>query len=470
MNREKQLLKNTFIIAIGQICTKFISFFLLPLYTTILTTQEYGVIDLLNTFISLLIPVFFLQIEQAVFRFLIDYRKNEKLEMKCISSVVFFSIIQTLLFSVVFLIVSLFYKNQYSFYLLINLIFSAYATILLQIARGIGKNSVYSIGSLIAGTSTILLNVLFITVFKLGVYGMLIATALGNFLCIFYLIISLKLYKFVSIKLFDINELKKLLKFSVPLIPNQLSWWIINVSDRLIVSYLITVSANGIYSAANKFSIICITMFNIFNMTWSESASLHINDKDSSAFFSRIFNNSFKLFSCLCIGVIAIMPFCFKYLIVGFEYSDAYYQIPILMIATLFNILVSLIGTIYIALKKSGEISKTSFFAAVINIVVNLILIKRIGLYAASFSTFISYFLMFIYRCCDVQKYVKLNIDKKNCCVIFILGLMAFYIYYLENKLICFIFLILFIIFSILINYKVITFFIKELKNKVNHD
>ena len=91
MEREKKLIKNTIIVAIGQICTKFISFFLLPLYTALLSTKEYGIVDLLNTYISLLLPIIFLQIDQAIFRLLIDTRKNEdsKDKEELISSAIF---------------------------------------------------------------------------------------------------------------------------------------------------------------------------------------------------------------------------------------------------------------------------------------------------------------------------------------------------------------------------------------------
>ncbi|BCP62258.1 hypothetical protein SUT380_14460 [Streptococcus parasuis] len=77
MSREKSLIKNTAIVAVGQIGTKFISFFLLPLYTAVLTTYEYGITDLLNTYVSLLMPLIFFQADQAIFRFLIDYRQKE---------------------------------------------------------------------------------------------------------------------------------------------------------------------------------------------------------------------------------------------------------------------------------------------------------------------------------------------------------------------------------------------------------
>ena len=92
MNREKTLLKNTVIISIGTICTKLITFLLLPLYTSVLTTEEYGIVDLLNTLSLLLIPIITFQMEQAVFRELIEARKIEKAKTEIISNG-FFSVL-----------------------------------------------------------------------------------------------------------------------------------------------------------------------------------------------------------------------------------------------------------------------------------------------------------------------------------------------------------------------------------------
>lgn len=464
MKREKQLIKNTIIIAIGQFCTKFISFFLLPLYTSLLTAKEYGIVDLLNTFICLLLPIFFMQIDQAVFRYLIDYRNDEKKISECISSTIYFTFIQSIFFIIGFCIISFFYKNEYMFFLVINLLFSMFATVLLQISRGIGETVLYSIGSLISGVSTIVLNVVFVLLFKLGAYGIFSATAIGNLLCILFMIFSLKMLKFIKIENFNKKELKKLLIYSLPLVPNQLSWWIVNVSDRIIISYFINVAANGVYSAANKFSAICITVFNIFNLTWSESASLSINDNDSSDFFTNVFNTFYKLFSCICLGIIVCMPLFFKFLIVGNDFADAYYHIPILMISTFFNILVSLLGSVYVALKKSGEIAKTSIIAAIINLLINLIFIRFIGLYAASVSTLIAYLVMFVYRYLDVQKYVRIKIDFKYSILFLFISIVSLPSYYINELYLNIIIFSIVLIFSTVINFKSILILLRKRK------
>lgn len=412
-SREKKLLKNTAIVAIGQICTKFISFFLLPLYTALLSTKEYGIVDLLNTYISLLLPLLFLQIDQSIFRYLIDVRKDEKSKKSLITTTFITVLVQSLIFIVIYMIIAQFINNNYKYFLATNIVAAMISNLVLQISRGLGDNTTYSQGSLVSGAGAVILNVALIWGLRMGANGMLLATLLANILCTIFVFLKLKLYRYINTKYFSKNELKELWKYSIPLIPNQLSWWIINASDRIIVSYILGVAINGIYSAANKFSSICITIFNIFSMTWSESASMYIKDKDSNEYFSNVINVSIKLFVAICFGIIAIMPFAFKFLITGKDFAPAYNQIPILMLSTIFSIIVSLLGSIYVALKKTKEIAKTSIYAAIINITVNLLLIKFIGLYAASISTLLAYFAMSIYRFIDVQKYVKIKLDSK---------------------------------------------------------
>ena len=448
MHRERTLAKNTAIVAIGQICTKFISFFLLPLYTAVLTAKEYGTVDLFNTYISLLLPIVFFQIDQAVFRFLIDIRKNEQKKKVYLSTSTFFVLFQTILYIFVYLIISIFIKSKYKYFLASNVVVAMFSNFVLQVSRGLGDNATYSKGSLITGTGTIILNVLFIAVLKMGASGMLLGVLLANAICAIYVFFKKKLYTYISLSSFDIKTLKELLAYSFPLIPNQLSWWIVNVSDRTIVSIILGVTMNGIYSAANKFSSICVTFYNIFSLTWTESAALHFNDSDSTQYFSNILNTILKLFSSMCFFVISIMPFAFKFFIKGAEYNSAYFQIPILMIATLFTILVSFLGSVYISLKKSGEIAKTSIYAAIINILINIFLIKIIGLYAASISTLISYMSMTIYRYIDVQKYLKIQIEKKFIFFSTIVCCFITFTYYLNNFILNIVSLVLIFIYS----------------------
>lgn len=463
MSKEKTLVKNTIIVTIGKICTQFVSFFLLPLYTALLTTEEYGIVDLLNTLINLLIPIFILRVDQGVFRYLIDKRDNENEQKRIITTIMYFTFAQIILYSGIFIIVSNWVSNEYKYFLATNLIANAVSMVLLQICRGIGDNTKYTIGSFLSGAFAVILNVIFIAGFKFGAYGMLSASLIANIITIIYLICSLKIFKYIKKEYYDKSILKDILKYSIPLIPNAISWWIVNSSDRIIITSFIDVATNGIYSAANKFSGVVTTIYNVFNLTWTESASVNIEAEDRDKFFNKILDFTIRLFGSLCIGIIAFMPFIFP-IMINNKFADAYWQIPILMVGTIFNILVSFLGSIYVAKKLSKEIAKTSIFAAIINIVINIALIKFIGLYAASISTAVAYGIMLVYRYFDVKKYVNLKIDVKMVSIMVLLYICSFITYYIDSFCLNVIMAIIVLCSAVVINKKTLKMMPKLVK------
>lgn len=466
MSKGKDLAKNTAIVSIGKICTQLITFFLLPVYTAVLSNEEYGVVDLLNTLTSLLLPIVTLQIEQGIFRYLIDCRENNEKQIKLITTIIRFMIIQSIACIVIFLCISPFIHNEYKYFLMANLLMGIFSSLLLQICRGLGDNATYAIGSFITGAFTVVLNVIFIVAFRWGAYGMLGATAISNFICAVYIFLKRKIYKYIKPKQFDKKILKEIIKYSVPLIPNMISWWIVSASDRTIISAVIGIAQNGIYSAANKFSGVFTTLYSVFNLTWTESASININSEDRDEFFSKILDFVIRFFGCLCLGTIAVMPFVFNILI-NEKFAEAYYQIPILILGSVFNILVSFVGSIYVAKKLTKEIAKTSIISAVINIFVNIVLIKSIGLYAASISTVIAYALMFIYRWIDVKKYVKFNVNKILMFALIIMYGVTIFTYYLKNSMISVIVLVIVVVFAIITNLNSVSYLKQIVKDKI---
>lgn len=452
MSREKNLAKNTIIITIGKICTQLITFFLLPLYTGILSTEEYGAVDLLNTLVSLLLPIVTFQVEQAVFRELIEVRgKNDK-ESRIISSAVITVIFQCIVYLIIFALISPFINNHYKFFLATNVVANIFLSLLLQIARGFGDNKKYAFASFISALSTIIFNVLFLVVIKLGANGMLLGTMLGQIVATIYLFISLKLYKYLKVKDYKKEVIKSLWKYSLPLIPNAISWWVFNASDRVIASAFLGIDQNGILAASLKFSAVFITFYNIFNMSWTESISIAIKDDDVNDYFNRMLNIVLRLFTAIGVGMIACMPFVFP-IMINEKFSAGYGLVPISIIGSLFNVVVGLISVIYVAEKNTKAIASTSIVSAVINIIVHLVLIKFIGLYAAVISTFVAFFVMSIYRLMDASKrYFKIKIDMKFIIQSIIALIFVFVSYYINNIYLN-VFVVLFaVLFAIYIN------------------
>lgn len=432
MEKEKELAKNTIILTVGKICTQFASFLLLPLYTALLQPEDYGIVDLFNTYILLIVPIFNWQLDNGLFRYLLDCRGDKEGQKRIFSSVVVVNCLQILGYLLVFALIQTFISSEYKFFLAIGVSLDILLNTFLQFSRGRGDNLSYSIASFLSAITTIVFNIVLIAGFKMGAYGMFIAVLCSKAITTVYLFISQRIWRYFSVSKFDFDTIKEIARYSFPLIPNQLAWWVVGVSDRTIVSHFIGVAANGIYSVANKFSSVFIAFYNIFNLSWTESVALHFNDDDGNEFLSGVINSMFCLFAAICFGIIAYMPFVFPVMI-NSQYDDAYAQIPILMIAVLFQVIVGLYSVIYVAVKKSAEVAATSLYAGLINIIVDLILIKFIGLYAASFSTLVAYAAMAIYRYFHVKKYMNIPLNFKALIVTLIVGCITLISYYYNH-------------------------------------
>lgn len=465
MNKSKELVKNTIIIFLGKACTQLVSFFLLPLYTTYLTTADYGIVDLIITYVSLLVPVITIQLEMSAFRFLVDNRTNEEEISKIITNILYCIISFSLLFTLIYLVLNRFIRIQYNWYILFNILVTIFSNLMLQTSRGLGDNKTYSMGSFLAGTTTVVFNVILIVMINIGAKGMLISSIMANIVAFMYVFLKLKIYKYINSKLYSKSFIKKSLKYSWPLVPNSISWWVVSASDRTIISYILGVSANGIYAVSNKFTAIVSSLLNIFSLSWTESASLHIEDDDRNQFFSNAINKILKILLSFILIIIAVMPLAFKMLI-NEQYKEAYLYIPILMLSTIFNGVVIVYSGIYIAKKLTKQVAATSIMAAVLNIAINLIFIKFIGLYAAAISTMLSYLIMAMYRHYDLKKYINIKYEKGLIIRNIIVFTIAIIIYYINNFYINIVGLLIAVIYVIIFNKDVIKYLLNFIQQK----
>jgi O-antigen/teichoic acid export membrane protein len=296
LNREANLARNTLIITFGKVCTQFVGFLLLPLYTAALNTEEYGIVDLILTYSSLAFPFITLSIDQSLFRFLIDERNNEKNKSEIISTSIYFVLLQSIVIAIAILVIRFITKKALLGYFLLVLLGTVWSFLTLQLSRGIGDNVGYSIGSTLAGVVQVICNIIFLVLFDLGIKGMLLATIAGNFSCTFLLFFRVHILRYMKFKNINIVLLKKMLKYSLPMIPNQLSWWALNASDKVIVQFFLGAAANGILAVSTKFSSVYVQFSNIFNISWTESATLHIKDTDAEVFISAL-ESGVKLFN-----------------------------------------------------------------------------------------------------------------------------------------------------------------------------
>ena len=417
MNRNKELAKNTVIIAIGKICTQFISLLLLPVYTHHLSTAEYGTVDMVITCTGLIAPILSLQLERATFRFLVDARENKDLQEKILSTTFATIIPPVLLTATVMPILGLAFNIEYWQYIALIIISAIISNIALQIPRGLGNNIHYSVGSMIVGILNGAISIIMTVFLHMGIAGILVANIIAHCAGAMYVFIAMKTYKQIKLSRRDKKTLKELLRFSIPMIPNDISYWIISISDRVLIYLMLGDAFNGIYAASTKFPALLITVYNIFNMSWMETVSAHAKDADAKEYLSKTYNTIIKLFAFVCMLATAVIPFVFN-IIVGEGFAESYQYVAVLIFGAFFNIVVGMLGSIYIGYKKTKEMARTTMLAAAINIIVNLVLIKFIGIWAAVYSTLAAYAIVTFLRLLSIQKTVQIKTDWKVFCII----------------------------------------------------
>lgn len=451
MSRQKDLAKNTAILTVGKVCTQCISFFLLPLYTAILSAEDYGTFDLFVTYATLLLPLINWQLDQGLFRFMLDYRSNKDEQKKLFSTLLLSSTAQNIIYVILFICIEPFLKIENAYFLLLYVVLQVYNALFLQFVRGLGYSIKYTIASFISASATTVLNVIALVFLRMGLQGLFVSTLTAQLLTLIYLVVSSRSWEYFSLKNARIGTFKKVGTYSIPLIPNNLAWWVVNASDRTIISHVLGTAANGIYSVANKFPNVFINFYNILNLSWTETVSLHYNDEDRDEFLTDTMTSLVKLFVAACLGIVACMPFVFP-IMVNAKYNAAYNQILILMYAMLFRVLVGLYSCVYVAQKNAKKIAYTSISAAIINITVDLILINKIQVFAASLSTLVAFLSMFIVRYIDVNKTVHMRMKKPIAVGSVLLSVMLIGTYYCNNKVVQFVALCITAIYAVVTN------------------
>lgn len=431
MNEHKRLIKNTGIIAIGNISTKLVSFLLLPLYTAILSASEYGIVDYIISISTFCAPAISLLMEESMFRFLIDC-KNDEDKSKVISIALMYILSGGVVFSLITFPILRIVKYQYSQYLLLYILSVVVSSMISALLRGIGRTDKYAIYHFLMTTCQLVLNVLFIAIFFWGVKGMLLASILAHLIFPIIYIVRLRLWKYISFNKLDKELAKEMIRYSIPLIPNKLSWTIINLSDRIIIMNVIGSEASGLYAVSYKFPNLMDTVYGFFYQSWKESSARVVKQEGQNAFYNQVYGYLKSFMYSIVLGMTAFMPLVFHFM-VDSSYNEAILYVPILLLGTYFANISGFYGGIFTAHKETKIMGTTTIIAAILNLLINLILIWRIGLYAAAISTLLANMIVYWYRRIKVHKYVTLKENRIKTVISWIATLVIFGLFYSQN-------------------------------------
>ncbi len=397
-NRSKYLFKNIGILTVSNFSSKILVFLLVPLYTSILTTNEVGIYDLVVSTISLLYPILTVNIVDAVMRFTMD---RTKLKEEIISIAVRFIGLSWCIAGIVLLIlVFLDVVPQiagYEVLIYLYFVFFVLYHFLLQFSKGIER--VFDMGAAGVISTAVMLggSILFLFVLHIGLKGFFLASVLAQVLSTFFLLLRLHFWQYL--RNYRINKYlqKEMLLYCIPLIATTVGWWINSTSDKVIVTFMVGVGANGLLSVAYKIPQIINTLQGIFIQAWQISAIKEYGENDTGDFYGRTFG-FINVFMCIACSLMIVLTRPIGYLIFQNDFYTAWHYVPFLLISCVLNSASGFLGSILAAKKDSRSMAMSAVYGASANVIMNISFVYLMGIQGVTIATVISSFIIYEVR------------------------------------------------------------------------
>lgn len=408
MNRYRKLLSDTVILGVGTFASKLLVFLLMPLYTAFLSTSQFGTAELITSTANLLIPLACVGITNGIFRFAAERHADQEAVFSSSLALLGGGTVVFLLLSPIFFLVP--YFDGYAWLIPLYVIFANLQGVLAQYVRATDRTKLFALQGILNTLLTVGLNVMFLVVWNMGVTGYVLSVILGNLITSVFLTVVARLWRVFSVSKIDRALMGELLRFSLPMIPTTVCWLITDLSDRYLVTHFCGEAVNGVYSAAYKIPTVVNLLSAIFMQAWQFSAVSQSSDEESCKhFYSKVFGGFISLIFIGASGLI-LLSRPLTALLFNVTYSGAARYMPTLLCAAAIEAIVSFLATVYMVKKKSMNSFYTAMSGAILNVVLNLIMIPRFGALGAAAATLASYGLVFVLRMIDAPRLIRFRL------------------------------------------------------------
>lgn len=410
MNKYIKLVKNISIFAIGTFTSKLLVFLLTPFYTSVLSPDQFGDVNLIVDTSNLIIPIATICITDAVIRFGLDRAVDR--------DQVFTNGILVLLsgFGIMLLLMPVLLQfdiiAEYPVLIYLFVLCSGFNSLCLQFIRARGLVKLFAYSGIQNTAIMVIVNIIMLGVFHLGIYGYVLSIIIADFISAIFLFWIAGLRKFIHFRAINKRLLRAMILFSLPLIPTALFWWINTLSDKYVITYMLENGKymNGLYSAAHKLPTFLTMIAGVVMQAWNISAITEDNAKDKKRFYKNVFGSFTAIIFMGASFVILLTKVITKILVAG-QYYDSWQFVPVLMLATVFTCFSSFLASIYMVAKKNRVSMLTILAGAVVNIVLNLIMVPIYGAIGAAIGTFISCLLVFILRAITTKQFIRFDMQ-----------------------------------------------------------
>ncbi len=409
-NKYLRLLSDIGVFAIGNLLVKLIQYCLLPLYTSAMTTETYGTAELLNNLSEMLFPVVTLAVYEGVFRFAVDPDSD-------LDAILYESTgLVCKIFLGIFAVTPIFQRFiGYSYTYDLLFVLSAYSLRMLfaYYVRGSGYVKLFSFSGVVNAFSLAIFSWLFLVCFNFGVRGYLTALSCAHTASAVVLLIGAKIPKRLMLRKRNKALLVKMLQFSIPLIFNNVAWWITSMSGRYVVLFACGAGVAGLYTAANKLPAVISVISGIFQQAWQLNSAREYESGDQNAFYENVW----KLYSVAIFlfgaAAIAITPVLAKITLKN-EFFEARHYIPLMMLSVIILSLSAYFGSILIACKLTKAAMRGMALGAVINLVTAVALVGLLGVWGVLIASVFCYTAILIHRTVNVQRRLSMELHLKR--------------------------------------------------------
>jgi len=404
-NKYKTLLSDIVIFIIGTVLAKAVQFILMPLYTTYMSTEAYGIAELTNNLSELFFPIATLCIYEAAFRYAVDPDFSNSKLATAVSKVMLYSTGIGLLVSIVIRYIG---KYQFAFYLFFILYAYSFRMCAAYYVRGSGKSKIFALSGIINAISLSIFNVIFLVILKLGENGYLLSIGFSYCISALYLIIKGRIIGNLNFRSKSRDDLGILFKYCVPLIFYNVLYWFTTISGRYILLWFTDTSTAGKYVAAIKIAAVVNMIQQAVYAAFQLNSSRAFSDEGKEKYYTEIIN----LFLCLYCTFGAVIVCCTP-ILAKITLKKDFYQakvfLPIIMLAAIFNCISSLLGTMYSTYKKTQKMVGVSIVGAATNIIVGLLLTPLYGIWGVCIASVLCYLSQVIYKFIDIRKFCKIK-------------------------------------------------------------
>ncbi len=419
MNKYKKLMSDAGLFMVSNFASKALVFLLLPLYTNVLSTAEYGVADLITATINLLYPIITLSITEAVLRFALDKNAGNK---EVLSASLLLIWLGTVLLCLSKPLVLFFVPDLQGYWLYFCL---SYFAITMQIcfsnyAKGVDKTKIFAVQGVVYTVTLLCLNLLFLLVFKIGLRGYLLSVILANFAAVFYMILHGGFWRDMFSARVNGKLFGEMLRYSMPMIPTIIAWWAIQTFSKYMLIDMKGIEVSGIYSVAYKIPSILSIITSIFTQAWQISAISNYGEQDNGTFVNTVYKY-FNLVSVLSCAALVFFAKITGKILYANEFFIAWTYVPLLLMAFVFNGLSGFLAANFTSSKKTHILLLSTGAGAIVSIGLNVFFIDWWGAMGAAVTTLIGFLVTWGIRLACSQKVVSMNVNLKKDCLVYLL-------------------------------------------------